>query len=397
MSRAPTWFLRGLVFCCSLALSLAAAEWMARLAGQWRETAQQGPDYGDTWAEGERMGPGGYLQPDFRARVIDGRGGTVLWHNNSQGFRNESEFSRHPPPATLRILSLGDSFAAGYRVGQHQTYSYLLQQWVSKRGGPTQVLLACTESPFNAYLYLSDYGLDWNPHVVLLQITLGNDVLQDYVSLHPEAIGFAHGLETMEFPAHVLRPPDPPPQPSDWALLRLFGQPRQGIASWYPAGARLFDPSSGLGLFLKQPPPSIEVAYQRHFQVLSMLQEMFQQSSVRLVVVLAPQRFQVQRRLDWPPTVARYGLRQEHFDLELPNRRILQECRRLGLLCIDPTETMGEIHRTWGRDLYLPGGDMHWNPAGHRSFLQALKPHLLPLLEEERKRLAPPGRLRPGS
>ena len=93
-------------------------------------------DYGDTMRT-EGLGQGGYLQENFTADVTDGLGGTVRWHNNASGFRNDQEFSQEPPPGVLRILSMGDSFAAGYRVGQDETFSFLREQWLNQKLGKT--------------------------------------------------------------------------------------------------------------------------------------------------------------------------------------------------------------------------------------------------------------------
>lgn len=60
-------------------------------------------DYGDT-VRRNGLGPGGFLQENFTAYVTDGLGGTVRWHNNASGFRNDQEFSQEPPPGVLRIL-----------------------------------------------------------------------------------------------------------------------------------------------------------------------------------------------------------------------------------------------------------------------------------------------------
>ncbi|HSR50252.1 MAG TPA: hypothetical protein VLV83_05450 [Acidobacteriota bacterium] len=390
MKRSTLWTLRVLLLGLSLILSLAAAEWLARRAESWSHLDATAADYGDTWAPSPTLGPGGFLKPSFEGQVVDGLGGTVTWKNNSQGFRNVKEFARQPPTGTLRILSLGDSFAVGYRIGQDHTYSRLLQNWASREMGSTEVLVACTETTFHAHRYLRDYGMAWNPHLVLLEITLGNDIFEDYAVLHPEPVGFSHGLEKLIFPSKH-RSPEPSFKWPQSALVRLALGDDPGIGSWYSGQLRLFDPVNGLGLFPKEPPPQIALAYERHFKVLSMLEELFRGSPVGLVIVLAPQRFQVQDR-DWSRTVSRYRLRRDHFDLMKPNQLILGECRRLKLTCWDPTSSMKAFHRQRSQDLYLPRGDMHWNPAGHRAFYEALKPHLAPLLRELHQNLDQPAR-----
>ena len=66
------------------------------------------------------------LKKNFNGYVIDSLGNEILWINNSDGFRNEKEFSRGSNYDVLRILSLGGSFTGGFRIGQTKTFSFLI-------------------------------------------------------------------------------------------------------------------------------------------------------------------------------------------------------------------------------------------------------------------------------
>jgi hypothetical protein len=144
------------------------------------------PDYRATWRKGElgphgyliELGPGGYLQENFGARVQDGFGGTVKWRNNSQGFRNDRDFAIPAPPGTIRILSLGDSFTGGYRIDQHSTFSYLLENRL-QHDFPTnnvEVMISVIEEPATGLLYTLEKGIEFKPDIIILGITLGNDI-----------------------------------------------------------------------------------------------------------------------------------------------------------------------------------------------------------------------------
>ncbi len=93
---------------------------------------------------------------------------------------------QEPRPGVLRILSLGDSFTAGYRVGQHETFSSLQEQLINREYGQAEVMVAEISDPANALYYLDQFGLRLKPHIVLLGITLGNDISQTYVTLDPQ-------------------------------------------------------------------------------------------------------------------------------------------------------------------------------------------------------------------
>jgi hypothetical protein len=352
-------------------------------------------DYADTWRTGG-LGPGGALAEGFSGEVIDGYGGTVRWVNNSSGFRHEREIAAEPTPGVLRLLSLGDSFTAGYRVGQHQTFSHCLEVELSRRLGPVEVPIACVEDPPTGLDYLVRFGQHFHPQALLLGITLGNDIAQSYLEIDPagpllltenggsfaierrehSTLGFRHGLETYFVPETALAPQ---PLVTRAALVldrsrfrERLGRAAWPIASWYGdrRRPRLFDPTHGLGFFLASPPDIIDEAFARLERVLAAYDAFCDERGIVLLVALFPQRFQVQPD-DWERTVAAYGLAARAFDLEAPNRRIAAQCRALGLTCIDPTEAMRRRFERTGHGLYLPRGDMHWNGEGHEAFCEA--------------------------
>jgi hypothetical protein len=98
----------------------------------------------------------------------------------------------------------------------------------------------------------------------------------------------------------------------------------------------------------------------------------WREQGVGLVLVLLPQRFQVNER-DWEATAFTYGLEESAFDLESPNRRIMSWCEASGVSCLD---LLPALKRAGPRDLYLPLGDMHWNAEGQRLAAGNLKKYL---------------------
>jgi hypothetical protein len=355
--------------------------------GLKRATSRGQLDYGETWRTGG-LGPGGYLKENFRGQVQDGFGNAVWWANNSQGFRSDREFDREPPSGVLRILSLGDSFTAGYGVEQGATYSDLIEEWISSKYVPCEVLISCTESPEEALRYLKTEGEKWHPHLVLLGITLGNDIAEDYISRNPDKIGFEHGLEKLDLPPSSLKARSLGNKLGRFfqqhsRLVQRFFPARRGIVSWYGKAAvpKLFDPCHGLGIFLKNAPPEIEEAYRRHFRVLADFKEYCRSNGMEFAVLIFPQRFQIQAE-DWRATVKQYSLREEAFDLGLPNRRHRDFCASEGISLIDPTEKMKAEHERTRAELYFPKGDMHWNKSGHALWFSGAREFLRPMVEK---------------
>lgn len=377
----------------------------------WHLLAAKNPAiYSQAVGAGSQMGPGGLGRPGFKGMMPDGYGGLVGWRNNSQGFRSDREVAARPAPGVTRVLILGDSFIAGYRVGQTQHFSSLLQQRLVRDGMKVEVLAATVEQPVTGLRYLQKHGMAFQPRAVILAITLGNDLAQTYVSLHErgafrmsrangmpllaprilqpgqQRIGFRHGLEKALAPADCHRS-------FSWLqkylihvstiqrhsrLAQLFPTPPQPINSWYRDHHRvhLFDPLHGLGFFLRKPPPAVAQAYELFWQVLTAYKDYCRVRRVAFAVLIFPQRFQVQPG-DWRQTVLRYHLRRSCYDLMRPNRLISEFCRKQGIACFDTTEGMRSVHRSQGIKLYLPQGDMHWNAAGHQAAHEAVVKSLL--------------------
>lgn len=424
MKRKRTLFSLVAVLLSSF-VTLLGAEWMVRLYESYftAQTNRSFLDYHDTWRDYRQgVGPGGYLKENFKGYVTDGMGGLVYWENNSQGFRSTREFSIQPATGAVRILSLGDSFTAGYRVNQDQNFSYLLESRLNQLDQFQQrveVMISCIEDPPTGLYYLTRYGVHFHPHIVLFGVSLGNDITESYLRIdqrgefildfdgnelrierkdNPQTETLWAELETSLLPDssylkdHVNQPLVVQPTNNDPIRLvsrikqlihplRFVHQPQPitcGIQLKHPP---LFDLSSGFGYYLRNPPKLIQQCYERFFYVLSGLNRFCKENNITLVVSIHPQRFQVQP-LDWKETVNHYGLIEQEFDLMSPNKRINEFCEQHRILLLDPTRYLSEKYRdrNMKQSLYLPYGDMHWNALGHQIYAEFLSDNFSSIL-----------------
>ena len=377
----------------SSALALALAEGALRLRERLRaHAAKGGLDYGDV-VRTDALGPGGFLKEGFEGRVTDGLGGRVFWRNNAQGFRRADNTPETPAPGAVRVLSMGDSFTAGYRVDQEETFSRLLEKDLAARG-PAEVLISEIEEPVTGLYWLDRSGVRFHPALVLLGVTLGNDIAQAGLALDPP--GF-YRIEPPDFhiervaaelvhekrdDIHVRFPeaclagaPVKTPVRRRVRLLDLvLGMPTQPIGSSRGPGPSRFllDGVNGLGFCLVPPPPLIDVYFERLSRTLLGYRALAAARGFAFAVVLFPQRYAVQEE-DWDATVAAYGLRRGCFDPGVPARRLSAFCARERITCFDPAAALAAARRRTGRSQYLPGGDMHWNADGHRAVFEALR------------------------
>lgn len=289
--------------------------------------------------------------PDVGTRQIPGARGFICCPEystdlviNSKGLRDR-EFPYEKPKGTRRILSLGDSFAAGYGVQADETYAKVLERGLAERrvGGATwEVLNAAVGSTGTAHhlaYYLND-GRRYEPDIVLVGFFVSND-FWDNVSC---------GLYTLEGGSLVKRQ-----APCTWQ------RKVQRVSSRIPAYNSLFSRSHLLNLIKG------EVAA-RHRRDLAELAERSAPSSGRgdshaitwhllrelrgacaadgaqFVVVVIP---------------APIGSPAEHRGLEAELVRFLEA---EGIPCLN----LGPAYRERSREMELSYPvDRHWNACGH--------------------------------
>lgn len=374
-------------------------------------------DYGDT-REKQVLNPGGYLKKNFADFVKGGYGKAVWWQTNSLGFRNDYEITEKPLQGVTRILSLGDSFTAGYRIGQDQTFSHLLENYYNKKddGRTYEVLISCIEEPTTGFFYLSNWGINFNPDVIIIGITLGNDIVQSYIGLdnkgkyvlndttaeisrnqNKDIFRLKHSLENHMIPKECLSSSQTDynrkffdeflKSSATYRLIRNFSKTNyngEAIISMYgeKSKLKLHDGTDGLGYFLDSPPSEIKDAFKRLFRILNAYIILSKKHSFKLIVILFPQRFQVQD-VDWTATVKHYHLEKDCFDLMKPNNKILDFCAKNSIDCIDPTMKMKAIFDATRKSLYLPNGDMHWNAHGNVAVYESIKDKIYEIIAKD--------------
>ncbi len=370
----------------------------------------------DIWRPDDSLGYGGFLKANFDHLVISGYGRPVRFKTNSMGFRYYKDVILGHGSKVVRILSLGDSFTAGYRLGQEQTFSRLLEKYLNakKKQKEYEILVSCINEPLAGLRYLQTFGVKFKPQAVIFGITLGNDIMHNYAILHdgydyainnsgsaliadPRCLsGFLENTKDKIVPENCLLKKDiinfkhkgAKSAIDNFRLYKLISanfMPYTGeyIASWYSAERfpRLFDLVNGLGFFIKDQPKEIKDAYEMLFKILSVYQNLAKKNDFKLIILIFPQRFQVQKE-DWKATVEEYGLNEDCFDLMKPNNLILSFCRKEGINCIDPTLDMAAFYNKKRKSLYFPLGDMHFNALGNKVLYKTIKEKVYRLIAQ---------------
>ncbi len=389
---------RALISLASAAFTLAAVGLVLRFVPKLERGGSGLADYGETYRF-DATREGGHLLPNLDMWMRgSAQNSKVRIVTNSKGFRNREEFSYAVPDGTFRILMLGDSFIDGIRTDQDETIGAVLEGYLKSHGSRSrysdfEVMISGHNNPCDAWFYFQEHGRKYAPQLVIVGVTLGNDLTWQGYRRWMIPVPTVDGSVRLRFDGKsmdlvpknlgVLLPPGAFDPPSSWDAwtdtemrLRRFLADRFGFAGysipqptnpWSSSRRQVHaaDFTLSLGIFHQPRMPEAEEWFQDLQDVLAGLKHEIAASGAQLLVLIFPVRIQVNRE-EWELTRRAYGLMESAFDLDYPDRRIVAHCRQLDIPCLDLIETYRAHVRTHGDPLFRPRGDMHLNEAGQR-------------------------------
>jgi hypothetical protein len=177
-----------------LALALVISEaglWLANPAlarnrnSDNRAYALIGLAQGFGWAQFFQAHPdlGWVHAPNVRLRQ-NNWGVETLMETNSLGMY-DIDYTPTPPPNTYRLILLGDSYAEGAHVNRLDTFQQVLETCLNARtspSGPRYEVLNLGVSGYGPSQYLTmlrQYGLGYQPDLVLVSLYPGNDYVDE--------------------------------------------------------------------------------------------------------------------------------------------------------------------------------------------------------------------------
>lgn len=280
---------------------------------------------------------------------------------NTHGMRDRE----HPTAKIIgsyRILVLGDSFMEANQVALNESFSQLLE---ASMGRPVEVINASVSGwgTDDEITYLMRYGFQFQPDLVLVGMTLHND-LQD--NLDEEFHSFSGG-RLQELPKKDI-------PPIDFALLRV----KEFLAShshlyqvllrakrfsWTEqAGNRL---SSHVAALLdKKEVPEIIRAWDMTRQLFKKMKVESERRGAKVAVFLIPLWIQVsEERLD--AFLNEHQLSIDQLAIEQPQSHMRAIGQEEQIEIIDLLPDFRHAEKQNPRKLYL-ADDGHWTAAGHR-------------------------------
>ena len=278
---------------------------------------------------------------------------------NSHGLRG-SETTYEKPPATFRILNLGDSVVMGWGVRQQDAYGRQLESLLNESGKSNlnfEVINAGVPgwNLENALAYLQAEGLKYEPDLIVLGLTLSNDIKGKSALLadnQPAAIKWLRS-NTYFWPFLTVQ--------LRWMDARAEGRDRIDV----------IDPPTDPDKYFPLDPESEQ--WKEFWSLVTAINQQAKEKDIPVVLIIFPLEFQV---LD------------ESYPT-LPQEIFMAKAEEAGIPAVDPLTTFQRACRE------KPGGAchledrylfadvwMHPSAAGHKLIAVELKEFLTRIIEK---------------
>ena len=332
----------------------------------------------------------GFFQYDrdigFRVRPEPGR-------TNELGF-NDKSYPFRPQPGVFRILVLGDSF--GWSGGMNRNYTALLEQNLNtaRLGRTVEVINASLPMSHTGHqlVLLEKYGLQFEPHLVVLGFFAGNDFLDADPSRKRIVVNDTY--------VDIKRK-------REWAVFGYPIVPRSRLVAFVKQKYKLLREgprfessdedaeSSAQGSFSEETYLALEHArlefcnLRAHgqgryaaniryvFDSLRTMRDKLRARGVPLVVAIFPDEFQVDDHLA-DAVFSRFKLDRNDYDLTLMQKLLRQFLESENIPYVDMLERFRQAAR---QERVYRLRDSHWNQAGNRLAAEILRERLTPAIE----------------
>jgi hypothetical protein len=349
--RPKAWLLNGLLTVGALGLALALTEGAVRLFFPQPTGLSHQDPYGLA------------MHWPSMVRYLPQYGHDVSF--NSAGMRDR-EHTEEKPAGVFRILLLGDSFMEAVQVPFEASLPSLLERTLAQRTKKRIEVVSAGVSGWGTddeLRYLTSYGLKYQPDLVVVAMTLHNDISdnlrQDWHALKGGVL-----VEQPRVPASFLRYKVIQLKAflatrfetyQLWRRVRHGGEIRQ-------VGKQLN--SHVTQLFREPTPEVITQGVELTGLLLRQLQVVTKATGGSVALVLLPIRYQLSDSA-FAGFVRASGVPAAQMQISMPQRLIAPLAGSLGIPVVDLLPRFRQWTAGGGASLYLEW-DGHWNEAGHQ-------------------------------
>ena len=317
-------------------------------------------------------------------RLIPGKSGLLVskheYENiiniNAAGFRDR-ERPLAKASGTRRIAVIGDSFTAGLGVKDPEVFTAVLEATLP---GATEVLNFGVNGfgPTQEYLLLTTRVFPYHPDLVVMVFYIGND-FDDTTNLTAWIDGYQRPRAVLDDRGRISFANIPVPKTSlpRNERRRTCSLPRSHLIDFFDRIIHQRRDKYALDvlppevrLCRKDLDPSLQEARTLLRGILRETDARCRRQGSRFALVLAPTVTQIHEEIYWQKIKKVYNLREEDYDLLLPNKILTGIAGDLGIPVLDLTPALrAEADR--GAELYYYK-NRHWNAAGHRAVAREL-------------------------
>ena len=284
---------------------------------------------------------------------------------NSHGMRDR-EHAVAKEPGTIRILVLGDSFMEANQVAFKDSFSSLLEAKLKSEGsGQVEVINAGVSGwgTDDELTYLTRYGFRFHPDLVLVGMTLHNDVQDNLMEeFHAYADGVLREKPVEEIPLvdfGLLQVKEFLASHSHLYQLLL----RAKRSSWIRNEQKRLD-AHVVGLLEKEQTVSMKRGWNMTRLLFRKMKQRSAEIGAPLVVFLIPLRIQISDH-NLQSFLEGHDMTRDQIMWDQPQRTMMQIGSVEGIMVIDLLADFRQKEKMAPDQLYL-AGDGHWTAAGHR-------------------------------
>jgi lysophospholipase L1-like esterase len=367
----------------SILLALGAAEFALRIFGP------PPPPADDTLRTFTEYDPelGWKGRPDAHG-IYRNRRFTTWIDQNREGWRDDEPVPKSPAkagepgsgapdaPHQPRIAVLGDSYVWGYGVSSEEMFTRRLKELLP--GSEVRNFGVPGYGTDQELLVFRRFVLEAHPGTVILAFTVGNDLTtiasrSAYDLPKPRFVLDRSALRLEGVPVPRLPDWDRVSRSTEWkkslmahSYLYAWIRPR-----WRILRERLTRANEmrRVRLLARRPDDRLRESWRLAEALLGAIRGEATRSGMRMVVLVVPERLQVDDRL-WKAMVRRYRIDESGYDRDLPGKTLASIGERQGFVVVDPLERLRDRMRA-GENPFL-GDDPHWSAIGHQVAAQAL-------------------------
>ncbi len=288
-----------------------------------------------------------------------------LIETNSAGMRDH-EHNLDKSPGVYRVLVLGDSFMEANQVKFEDAFVTVLEQRLRDAAGrPIEVVNASVSGwgTDDELTYLMREGIRYRPDLVLVAMTLHNDVADNLVE---EYHAFRNGqieqrpITMVPWPSYILL------KVKEWMASHshlYFVVYHASKANWVSTEARKLQSHVG-SLLLRVPNERIRTGWEMTRQLLQKMKETADTINAQVVVTLLPLSVQVYPET-LPDFLASDGLKEADIELFKPQEMMKSIGENIGISIIDLYPVFRDTKAKCSCALFVQN-DGHWNKLGHQ-------------------------------